>query len=128
MARLATLDAHDRPHIVPVCFVYERQSFYTALDRKPKRVSAERLVRVRNIRARPSVALLIDDYHEDWSRLWYVLIRGRAQLVPRSAHEERTRAIRKLRAKYSQYTPEMLPDDALIIRIRPEQATPWGKI
>lgn len=128
MARLATLDANDRPHIVPICFVYERQSFYTALDRKPKRVSPDRLVRVRNIRQRPGVALLIDAYREDWSRLWYVLVRGRAQLVPKSARAERTRALRKLRAKYPQYTRGMLPDDAPIIRIRPQQATSWGGI
>jgi PPOX class probable F420-dependent enzyme len=101
---------------------------YTALDRKPKRVSPERLVRVRNIRARPQVALLMDHYREDWSQLWYALIRGRARLVPTSARKERARAIRKLRAKYRQYTPEMLPDDAPIISIRPEQVTSWGKI
>jgi PPOX class probable F420-dependent enzyme len=101
---------------------------YTALDRKPKRVSPERLVRVRNIRARPQVALLMDHYREDWSQLWYALIRGRARLVPTTARKERARAIRKLRAKYPQYTPEMLPDDAPIISIRPERVTSWGKI
>ena len=39
IARLATLDAQGRPHIVPVCFVYDGSVFYTAVDRKPKRVS-----------------------------------------------------------------------------------------
>jgi coenzyme F420-0:L-glutamate ligase / coenzyme F420-1:gamma-L-glutamate ligase len=128
VGRLATLDADGRPHVVPVCFVYFGNAFYTALDQKPKRVSPERLVRVKNIRARPRVALLIDEYREDWSRLWYVLIRATAQLVPTSAHEERARALRKLRAKYQQYGPGMLPDDAPIIRIRPERATSWGRI
>ena len=51
VARLATLDARRRPHIVPVCFTYDGQFFYTAIDQKPKRVAPERLARLRNIRA-----------------------------------------------------------------------------
>ena len=88
----------------------------------------ERLVRLRNIRAVPRVALLIDEYDEDWTQLWYILIRGKAKLIPKSAHEERASAIRKLRAKYPQYAQGMLADDAPIIRITPERATFWGKI
>jgi coenzyme F420-0:L-glutamate ligase / coenzyme F420-1:gamma-L-glutamate ligase len=126
VARLATLDGDDRPHIVPVCFIHAGNAFYTALDHKPKRVSPERLARVRNIRAKPRVALLIDAYQEDWSQLWYILIRGTAQLLPASAHAERARAIRKLRTKYPQYGRAMLPEDAPVIRIRPERATSWG--
>lgn len=128
VARLATTDAKGRPHIVPVCFAYDGKFFYTAIDRKPKRVPPERLVRLKNIRAASNVALLIDQYEEDWSRLWYVLIRGTAKLLPQSAQRERARAIRILRAKYPQYSREMLADDAPVIRIRPRRITSWGKI
>ncbi|MGP0073667.1 MAG: TIGR03668 family PPOX class F420-dependent oxidoreductase [Bryobacteraceae bacterium] len=128
VARLATLDTRGGPHIVPVCFVYDSQAFYTAIDRKPKRVSPDRLVRLQNIRAVSRVALLIDEYDEDWARLWYVLIRGKAKLIPNSAQQERASAIRKLRAKYPQYARGMLAEDAPIIRITPERATCWGKI
>ena len=128
VARLATLDAKNRPHIVPVCFAYDGKLFYTAADRKPKRVPPERLTRIENIRAVPRVALLIDQYDEDWSHLWFVLIRGKAKLVPNSAHQERAWAIRKLRSKYPQYAQGMLADDAPIIRITPERTTSWGKI
>jgi len=81
VARLATLDAGSRPHIVPVCFAYDGKLFYTAVDQKPKRVTRERLARLRNIRAVPRVALLIDEYEEDWTQLWYILIRGKAKLI-----------------------------------------------
>jgi PPOX class probable F420-dependent enzyme len=81
---------------------------------------------LQNIRAVPRVALLIDKYDEDWTRLWYILIRGKARLIPKSALEEHAWAIRKLRAKYPQYTRAMLADDALIIRITPERITSWG--
>jgi coenzyme F420-0:L-glutamate ligase / coenzyme F420-1:gamma-L-glutamate ligase len=83
---------------------------------------------LQNIRAVSRVALLIDEYNEDWTQLWYVLIRGKANLIPNSAHQERARAIRRLRAKYPQYGREMLTDDAPIIRITPERTTSWGKI
>jgi PPOX class probable F420-dependent enzyme len=128
VARLATLDAKGGPHIVPICFVFDGKVFYTAIDRKPKRVSPERLVRMQNIRATSRVALLIDEYDEDWARLWYVLIRGKAELIPNSAQQERASAIRKLRAKYPQYAHGMLAEDAPIIRITPDRTTGWGKI
>ena len=116
VARLATVDAKHRPHVVPVCFVYDGKVFYTAIDQKPKRVEPKRLTRLRNILAVPQVALLIDKYDEDWTQLWYILIRGQAKLIPMRGHRERALALRKLRAKYPQYTETMLPNDAPIIR------------
>jgi PPOX class probable F420-dependent enzyme len=126
VARLATLDAGRRPHIVPVCFTYDGRVFYTAIDQKPKRVAPERLARLRNIRAVSQVAILIDKYDEDWTQLWYILIRGTAELVPRSAHNERVSALGRLRAKYPQYAGKMLVDDAPIIRITPNRTTFWS--
>jgi PPOX class probable F420-dependent enzyme len=128
VARLATLDVAHGPHIVPVCFAYDGKVFYSAVDLKPKRLAPENLARLRHIRARSQVALLIDKYHEDWTRLWYILVRGKAKLIPHSAHKERAAAIRQLRTKYPQYAAGMLPDDAPIIRITPERITSWGKI
>jgi PPOX class probable F420-dependent enzyme len=128
VARLATLDAEYAPHIVPVCFVYNGKVFYSAVDRKPKRVAPGRLARLRHIRAWPQIALIIDEYHEDWEQLWYVLVRGKAKLIPKSAHQERAQAIRQLRAKYPQYAAAMLPDDSPVIRITPERITSWGRI
>ncbi len=128
IAHLATLGAKRRPHVVPVCFVYDGAVLYTAIDSKPKRVGAEKLARVRNIRKTPPVALLIDEYYEDWRRLWYVLVRGTAKLIPKSAYKERAHAIGRLRAKYPQYAAGMLRDDAPIIRITPDHITSWGEL
>ena len=85
-----------------------------------------RLTRLKNIKETPQVALLVDQYDEDWTRLWYVLVRGEAELV--SAFAERKRAIRSLRAKYPQYDADMLPDQAPVLRITPAGITAWGKI
>jgi PPOX class probable F420-dependent enzyme len=128
VARLATVDARGRPHIVPVCFVYDGKLFYTAVDEKPKRVPRERLARLQNIEAVPRVSLLIDEYTEDWTQLWYILIRGRAKLIPKTGYKERASAIRKLKAKYRQYARGMLAEDAPVIRITPERTTSWGKL
>src|SRR5215831_19695070 len=84
VARLATVDQHGHPHVVPICFAICGGVFYTAVDLKTKRVPPKDLARVRNIRTTPQVALVLDEYSEDWDRLWYVLVRGTARLIPES--------------------------------------------
>jgi len=126
IARLATVNREQRPHVIPICFVWDGSVFYSAIDRKPKRVAPTRLVRLKNIEEIPHVVLLVDQYDEDWTRLWYVLVRGEAELV--SAPVERKRAIQHLRAKYPQYDESLLADDAPILRITPVRVTAWGEI
>jgi PPOX class probable F420-dependent enzyme len=126
IARLATVSATGRPHLVPICFAFDGRVFYFAIDRKPKRVKPERLVRIRNIIQTEQAALLFDAYSEDWNRLWYVLVRGRARVVKNGS--ERMTAIRMLRRKYRQYANGMLADDALVIRIELRSVASWGDI
>ena len=126
VARLATRDADGRPHVIPICFVWDGSVFYSAIDHKPKRIDPTRLARLKNIRETPHVALLVDQYDEDWTRLWYVLVRGEADLV--SSLEERKRAIQHLRAKYPQYDMNMLPQDSPVLRITPVRITAWGQL
>lgn len=126
VARLATVDASHRPHLVPICFAADGSVLYTALDRKPKQVKLEKLARVRNIKSNSQVALLVDHYSENWSQLWYILVRGKAKLLPSSAAAERRRAISLLRKKYAQYTRGMLPEDAPILRIHPSRIISWA--
>jgi PPOX class probable F420-dependent enzyme len=126
VARLATLDAKRGPHLIPICFAYNGTVFYSAIDRKPKRVAPNRLARLNNIKKTPQVALLVDYYDEDWTQLWYVLVRGEAELV--GSRAERTHALQVLRAKYPQYNSHLLQDDAPILRIAPRRVTAWGKL
>lgn len=124
VARLATTDAQGQPFVVPICYAFDGLCFYSALDEKPKSVAPARLKRVRNIQANPRVALVIDEYTEDWSHLAYIQIRGRADLLPEgtAAHVS---AIRLLRAKYPQYQV-MAIDQQPVLRITPEAIAPWG--
>lgn len=124
IARLATQDVDRRPHVIPICLVWDGSAFYSAIGRKPKRVARTRLARLRNIKVTPDVALLIDQYG-DWTRLWYGLVRGEVDLV--SSLEESKRAIQLLRAKYPQYDASMLDDDAPVLRITPARVVARGK-
>src|SRR4051812_13262884 len=74
VGRLGTSEGDGAPHLVPVCFVLSADTVYSAVDGKPKRTT--RLRRLANVRARPAATLLVDEYAEDWSRLWWVRLRG----------------------------------------------------
>ena len=119
---LATADAHGRPYVVPFCFVCEGGRIYSVLDAKPKSADLRRLRRVRNILANPRVSMVIDHYDSDWSKLWFLLVQGRAELLEPGA--EHVHALARLRAKYPQYR-QMDLDDNPIIKITPDQATGW---
>src|SRR5215469_8376288 len=80
VGHLATVDAANHPSVVPLCFATDGVAIYSALDDKPKRVPPEELRRVRDIRVQPEVALVVDDYSEEWAHLAYLLIRGPAEI------------------------------------------------
>jgi PPOX class probable F420-dependent enzyme len=102
VARLATIDRDGRPHLVPIVFALDGDTLYTAVDAKPKR--SRRLRRIENARERPDVTVLVDHYDDDWNRLWWVRLRGRARVL--DAGEEAERALELLAAKYAQYDRE----------------------
>jgi PPOX class probable F420-dependent enzyme len=99
VARLATADGNGKPHVVPVSFAIEDDTLFFAVDAKPKRTT--NLKRLRNMAANPSVSLLIDHYEEDWSRLWWVRVDGRARVLTDEAQAQH--AVDLLAGKYEQY-------------------------
>lgn len=111
IARLATIDPDGRPHIVPIVFVLDGETLYSAVDAKPKR--SRTLRRIENARARPDVTVLVDHYDEAWERLWWVRLRARARVL--DGGEEAERALGLLVDKYQQYRrePPSLPVVAL---------------
>jgi PPOX class probable F420-dependent enzyme len=117
VARLATAGADGRPHVVPICFVLEGDTLYTAVDQKPKRTRALR--RLRNIEENPWVEVLIDHYEEDWTKLWWVRLRGRARVVDL---DERVLAL--LQAKYPQYRER--PPLGPLIAVAVEERVDWA--
>ena len=124
VARLATADAAGAPFAVPVCFAFDGEYVYIALDEKPKGVPATHLKRVRNILENPDVALVADRYSEDWDLLAYVMVRGRAALVEPGTAGHMT-AVRLLRGKYRQYEGMKIEANP-VISILPERVASWG--
>lgn len=102
VARLATTDPDGTPHLVPICFVLEGEVLSSAVDQKPKR--SRDLRRLRNLRERPWATVLVDHYEEDWSRLWWVSMRGRASVLDDGPAADA--ALAALAAKYPQYRRE----------------------
>jgi PPOX class probable F420-dependent enzyme len=100
LAHLATASAAGVPHVVPICYALLGHVLYFVVDEKPKRTRTG-LKRLRNILENPRVAIVIDDYDEDWNRLAYLLVHGEAQRVTEAGEFER--ALRALRARYPQY-------------------------
>src|SRR5947208_17170699 len=99
VARLATVGAGGKPHVVPITFAVEGDTIYFAVDAKPKRTTDLR--RLRNIAANPSVCMLADHYEEDWTRLWWVRVDGTARIVEDAARAGR--GLDLLAARYPQY-------------------------
>ena len=84
-AILATTDPKGTPRLVPVCFIVDAIDgvrVITHLDDKPKATDDKRaLARVRDIRVRPDVTLLVERWDEDWAKLGWLRLTGRAVLM-----------------------------------------------
>jgi PPOX class probable F420-dependent enzyme len=119
VARLATIDPDGRPHLVPIVFALDGETLYSAVDRKPKRSTTLR--RIENARARPDVTILVDHYDDDWSRLWWIRLRGRARVLDDGV--EREHAIALLRDKYPQYRSE--PPEGAVLAVDVTETRDW---
>ena len=117
-ARLATVGADGKPHVVPICFALDgRDTIYTAVDQKPKRTTSLR--RLANIAANPSVSLLADRYEDDdWARLWWVRADGTA-----TVHASHPDAIALLQARYAPYRND--PPQGPVIEIAVARWSGW---
>ena len=126
VARLATVDSENKPHLVPVVFVFDGKYYYVPLDEKIKKDKPERLKRVKNIQQNPNVVLLIDEYNEDWSKLRFIMIQGRASLIGKKVqHNELVleKAHKLLYRKYHQY--KKIGIGEICIKIDPEKTIAW---
>jgi PPOX class probable F420-dependent enzyme len=122
VARMATADAAGAPHLVPVCFAVDGGSLYVTVDEKPKRTDIP-LKRIRNILENPAVAVTVDRWSEDWSRLAWIMLRGRAEILDAGIEHDAAQAL--LRAKYEQYrTMEIAPLPVIALRIA--RVLAWG--
>ena len=121
VGRLATVDAGGRPLVLPVCFAFEDDAIYSAVDDKPKRT--RELRRLRNVAQNPHVSLVVDEWSEDWARLRWVIVEGEADVLRDGA--EVGRAVDLLVAKYPQYRTMDLRTQAAVLRVRVGRLLAW---
>lgn len=120
VARLATVGEGLQPHLVPVVFAIQDETLWIAIDQKPK--TTYDLKRLRNIRANPRVAVLIDHYEDDWAGLWWVRLDGPARVIEEGPQRET--AISALQAKHEQHQAD--PPQGPVIEIHIEQWRGWS--
>jgi PPOX class probable F420-dependent enzyme len=124
IGHLATADAQGTPHVVPVCFALADDTVFITIDEKPKG-DPRRLKRLRNIALNPNVAFVVDRYDEDWRRLGWVMLRGRAEILDAGAEHDRAQHL--LRERYAQYRLMRL-DGLPVIAIHIDRAASWGDL
>jgi PPOX class probable F420-dependent enzyme len=64
----------------------------------------------------PEVTLLADAYDEDWTRLWWVRVRGRARVVP-EGDDAAGDGLALLAEKYQQYRVEPPPGPVIEVQV-----------
>jgi PPOX class probable F420-dependent enzyme len=118
VCRVATAGRDGRPHVVAVCPAVAGQKIYIG--------SGKEAGKVKNLRENPRIALTVDLYSEDWSRLTGVMVQGTARLIARGKEFQRARV--RLYEKYPQYSREaaLSPSDSVIIEITPTKVVTWG--
>src|SRR4051794_38756710 len=78
VARLGTVDADGAVRLVPICFAMVDGWLVGAVDHKPKRTG--QLRRLDDMERSGQATVLVDHYDDDWSMLWWVRWRGRAEV------------------------------------------------
>jgi len=106
--------------VVPVVFALVDDVAYTAVDAKPK--TTNRLQRLANVAATGLASLLVDEYDEDWSALWWVRFDGSAQVLDSNSSEAYA-AAEALTRKYPQYLSD--PPAGPVIAVRLTRWQSW---
>lgn len=125
VGHLATADRRAVPHVVPVCFVLLADALYITVDEKPKAAPSRPLKRLRNIAENPAVAVVVDRYDDDWARLGWVMLRGRAEILAAGPEHDAAQAL--LQARYAPLRAMSIAP-LPVIAIRVAQTTSWGDL
>ena len=124
VARLATVDQKSHPYVVPVVFVFHENSFFIPIDEKVKTVNARKLKRIKNIEKNPNVTLLIDKYQNDWKKLFFLMIHGKATVIDGKNNKLMDKIHKLLISKYPQYKKIGVGNSC--ITISPTKITFWN--
>jgi PPOX class probable F420-dependent enzyme len=119
VGRLGLVDDNGAPRVLPVTYVLHSGALWTVVDNKPKRAGEP--ARVRWLRARPSAALTVDHYDDDWSRLAWVQVLGEVAVLDVAAAPD---ALAALAAKYPHYLDDLPPGP--LLQLSPGRVLCWS--
>lgn len=130
VARISTISLNDHfPHIVPICYVFDDEVFFTSLGKNSKRI--------KNLNQSSEVSLLFDEYEEEngkWIVLKGVLVKVKALVLNYTDHlEQFMKGWSHLIEKYPQYKAWALndltptdPERRRIMQLTPIEKISWG--
>lgn len=117
VGRLATVSANGTPQVTPVCYALLNNCVYSRVEKDTHKL--------KNIRKNPRVAMLVDDYNENWSLIRALVLWGKASFL--ESGEEYRMAKDALLRKYTQYETSypIIESQIPILRIDIERKTSW---
>ena len=118
VGHLAFNDDRDHPRVLPVTYALAEGAIWSAIDDKPKREGEP--ARVRYLRRRPDAGLCVDLYDDDWSRLAWVQLGGRVEILELGAGAA---GLAALTGKYAPYREQEPPGP--LLRLAVERAICW---
>jgi len=112
VCRLATV-AGNRPHVVPVAYIFEDDHFYIATDYSTKKY--------RNVMKNRNVSLVIDTYQPNKA----VMIEGEAEVIERGSKFEKIYQKFYKKGAWVRATP-WKEGEAPFIKVKPLKKVSWG--
>ena len=120
VGHLGLLDDDGWPRVLPVTYALSAGVLISAVDHKRKRLSGERLARVRWLRARPQASLTIDHYDDDWTTLAWVQAIGSVKVIDAATAPT---AIAALTTRYQPYQTH--PPAGPVLALTPNRLLWW---
>jgi PPOX class probable F420-dependent enzyme len=120
VARLGLTDDAGHPRVLPVTFALAAGRIWSAIDRKPKRVAAGELARLRFLRRDPRAALTVDRYSDQWEDLAWVQVLGTIRIVDA---RDGAAGLASLAAKYEPYRES--PPPGPLLALEPRRCLFW---
>ena len=125
VARLATVNENNQPHLVPIVFVAHEGILWSPIDGKRKQMVE--LQRVRNLRGNVNFSLILDQYESDWNNLWWVRLDGQSEIHTAADHTS-AQVTAALRQKYPQYEKiSLFKNEPMLLKLMWTRATGWAQ-
>lgn len=123
VARFATSGVDSQPHVIPICYALVEDTVFFTIDEKPKKQAVAPLKRLQNLIDNPKAALVVDHYEEDWTRLGWVMLQGRADILREGPEHHLAQS--RLRERYPQLKT-MCIGTLPVVALRIAHIASWG--